>query len=107
MSRPPSPAKAVPSDMSHRVCYLCMFPVNHLSYRYCKLLRPVHAVVSRYTDEQGYFWWEPAKCKLRRLTGPQARRCLAGRHIVFVGDSLTRSEQLLNRLQLMLLCAQA
>lgn len=43
-----------------------------------------------YTDEQGYFWWEPAKCKLRRLTGPQARRCLAGRHIVFVGDSLTR-----------------
>ncbi len=38
----------------------------------------------------GHFFWEPARCRLRRLTGPQARRCLSGRHLHFAGDSLTR-----------------
>ena len=38
----------------------------------------------------GHFFWEPAHCRLRRLTGTEARRCLSGRHLHFAGDSLTR-----------------
>ena len=40
--------------------------------------------------ETGHLVWEPSHCRLRRLTGQQARQCLSGRHIAFVGDSVTR-----------------
>ena len=44
----------------------------------------------RYVDEEGHYFWEPAGCRLRRLTGGEARACLNGRHLDWVGDSLTR-----------------
>lgn len=34
--------------------------------------------------------WEPQLCTLRRLNGAQARQCLSGKRIAFVGDSLSR-----------------
>ncbi|KAK9814080.1 hypothetical protein WJX72_000368 [[Myrmecia] bisecta] len=49
---------------------------------------PVHG--SWYRDVLGHFQFEPHQCRLRRLTGQQARQCLAHRHIVFIGDSITR-----------------
>lgn len=38
----------------------------------------------------GHLFWEPSECRLRRLTAQEARSCLAGRHIAFVGDSVSR-----------------
>ena len=34
--------------------------------------------------------WEPDRCRLRRLTAPQARQCLNRKKLVFIGDSITR-----------------
>ena len=40
----------------------------------------------------GHLFWEPSACRLRRLDAQEARSCLAGRHIAFVGDSVSRRE---------------
>ena len=34
--------------------------------------------------------YEPAACNMFRISARQARQCLVGRHVFFVGDSLTR-----------------
>ena len=34
--------------------------------------------------------YEPTACNMFRISSHQARRCLVGRHVFFVGDSLTR-----------------
>ena len=38
----------------------------------------------------GHLFWEPSQCRLRRMTAQEARSCLAGRNIAFVGDSVSR-----------------
>jgi hypothetical protein len=43
-----------------------------------------------YKDAGGEVWYEPATCKLRRLTADQARSCLANKTIAFIGGSLQR-----------------
>ena len=43
-----------------------------------------------YGTADGHYYFEPAECRLRRLSGQQARSCLSGRHIDFVGDSVIR-----------------
>jgi hypothetical protein len=43
-----------------------------------------------YMDSDGHYSWEPDGCRLRRFTGDEARKCLSGRHVAFVGDSVTR-----------------
>lgn len=45
-----------------------------------------------YETPDGNYYFEPKACRLRRLTGDQARQCLAGRHLDFIGDSVTRQE---------------
>ena len=37
-----------------------------------------------------HLFWEPQGCRLRRLTAFEARQCLSGRHLGFVGDSVSR-----------------
>ena len=37
-----------------------------------------------------HLYWEPHGCRLRRLTAYEARQCLSGRHLGFVGDSISR-----------------
>lgn len=43
-----------------------------------------------YKSESGHFFFEPNQCRLRRLTSEQAAKCLAGKRIAFLGDSVTR-----------------
>ncbi|KAK9818812.1 hypothetical protein WJX74_004498 [Apatococcus lobatus] len=43
-----------------------------------------------YETTDGNYYFEPAACLLRRLSGHEARQCLAGRHLDFIGDSVTR-----------------
>ncbi|CAL5224027.1 g6647 [Coccomyxa viridis] len=43
-----------------------------------------------YRTEHGDLVYEPTDCYLRRLTADEARRCLEGRHVAFIGDSVTR-----------------
>ncbi|KAK9845627.1 hypothetical protein WJX84_001488 [Apatococcus fuscideae] len=45
---------------------------------------------SFYSSPDGHYYFEPAMCRLRRLSGKEARQCLSGRHIDFIGDSVTR-----------------
>ena len=47
-----------------------------------------------YKDEEGEYSYEPDMCRLRRHSGEAARSCLSGKHIAFVGDSVTRYEYL-------------
>ena len=47
-----------------------------------------------YKDEDGEYFYEPDACRLRRHSGEAARSCLSGKHIAFVGDSVTRYEYL-------------
>ncbi len=47
-----------------------------------------------YETQEGHYYFEPHDCRLRRLSGQQARQCLAGRHIDFLGDSVTRQRAL-------------
>lgn len=46
------------------------------------------------TLAQQHVVYEPQHCQLRRLTAASARRCLAGKYVVFVGDSLSRYQYL-------------
>ena len=48
-----------------------------------------------YGTEDGNYYYEPAACRLRRLSGDEARQCLAGRHLDFIGDSVTRQRHIL------------
>lgn len=59
----------------------------------CGLLSP------HLSDEDGtwythattkHIFWEPKGCRLRRFSAFQARQCLRGRHLAFVGDSISR-----------------
>jgi hypothetical protein len=45
---------------------------------------------SWHKDAQGEVFYEPATCKLRRLTADAARSCLANKTIAFIGGSLAR-----------------
>lgn len=47
----------------------------------------IHAATSFETERE--FRTEPLYCPLRRFTHVEAVKCLAGRHVAFVGDSLT------------------
>lgn len=47
-----------------------------------------------YKDVDGEYFFEPEGCRLRRLSGEAARSCLSGKHIAFIGDSVTRYEYL-------------
>lgn len=43
-----------------------------------------------YQDELGHYAFELDSCRLRRISAANASRCLAGKRIVFMGDSVTR-----------------
>ena len=47
-----------------------------------------------YKDEDGEYFFEPEMCRIRRYSAEAARSCLSGKHIAFVGDSVTRYEYL-------------
>lgn len=61
---------------------------NHLSLETQKV--KILGCSCRHADSDGHYWWEPQNCRLRRLSGPEARQCFRGRHIFMGGDSLTR-----------------
>lgn len=43
-----------------------------------------------YLQSDGTFKFAAQKCRLRQFTSKMTRKCLAGEHIVFLGDSLSR-----------------
>lgn len=43
-----------------------------------------------YETPDGQYYFEPDECRLRRFSGQQVRECFAGRHVDFLGDSVTR-----------------
>ena len=47
-----------------------------------------------YKDRDGEYLYEPDMCRLRRHSAEAARSCLSGKHIAFIGDSVTRYEYL-------------
>ena len=47
-----------------------------------------------YLDASQHYVYEPDACKLCRLTGAAARECLGDRHILFLGDSISRYQYL-------------
>ena len=64
---------------------------------YCNFSGDDHAALSSgrwYKDAEGEYFYEPETCRIRRLSAEAARSCLSGKHIAFIGDSVTRYEYL-------------
>lgn len=70
--------------------------VDELAYRpFCGKLDPATPVIGKwYRERNGHFFFELDTCRLRRLSSTAARRCLAGKRLVFLGDSITRFQYL-------------
>jgi len=78
---------------THGISTLCRMPNALQAKPLCGVLG-ANALIDKGSwhreTASGHLFWEPSECRLRRLTAQEARSCLAGRTIAFVGDSVTR-----------------
>ncbi len=51
-------------------------------------------VEHKVTDNQSRLQYQLEKCNLSRITSKRANKCLSGRHIVLIGDSIVRLQYL-------------